>query len=183
MNRRRKKTTASLLQKVDTRWVRIKRPTIIVGGELTMDNLELGHQPGYGNQRSAGSVEEQLRHTGDRRLWPPANDDRRTAQSVDCAAGKRYDFLNLPSGKKVQVPFDQLVIFSTNLEPKDLVDDAFLRRIPYKIEVENPTEEEFIKLFEIMCPLMGFTFDRARRLPDQDSLQADRAAVPLLPAA
>ena len=48
---------------------------------------------------------------------------------------KRFDFLNMPSGKKIQVPFDQLVIFSTNLEPKDLVDDAFLRRIPYKIEV------------------------------------------------
>ena len=48
---------------------------------------------------------------------------------------KRYDFLNLPSGKKIQVPFDQLIIFSTNLEPKDLVDDAFLRRIPYKIDV------------------------------------------------
>ena len=54
---------------------------------------------------------------------------------------KRYDFLNLPSGKKMQVPFDQLVVFSTNLEPKDLVDDAFLRRIPYKIEVENPSED------------------------------------------
>jgi SpoVK/Ycf46/Vps4 family AAA+-type ATPase len=64
---------------------------------------------------------------------------------------KRYDFLNMPGGKKVQVPFDQLVIFSTNLEPKDLVDDAFLRRIPYKIEVTNPSEENFRKLFEIMC--------------------------------
>ena len=53
---------------------------------------------------------------------------------------KRYDFLNLSSGKKIQVPFDQLIVFSTNLEPKDLVDDAFLRRIPYKIEVVDPTE-------------------------------------------
>jgi hypothetical protein len=64
---------------------------------------------------------------------------------------KRYDFLSLSSGKKVQVPFDQLVVFSTNLEPKDLVDDAFLRRIPYKIEVLNPEEPAFRKLFEIMC--------------------------------
>ena len=64
---------------------------------------------------------------------------------------KRYDFLNMQSGKKIQVPFDQLVVFSTNLEPKDLVDDAFLRRIPYKIEAENPPEEDFRKLFEIMC--------------------------------
>ena len=51
---------------------------------------------------------------------------------------KRYDFLNLANGKKIQVPFDQLIVFSTNLEPRDLVDDAFLRRIPYKIEVIDP---------------------------------------------
>ena len=54
---------------------------------------------------------------------------------------KRYDFLNLASGKKIQVPFDQLIIFSTNLEPNDLCDDAFLRRIPYKVEVIDPDED------------------------------------------
>ena len=73
---------------------------------------------------------------------------------------KRYDFLNLPSGKKIQVPFDQLIIFSTNLEPKDLVDGAFLRRIPYKIEVPDPSREEFMALFELMSPIMGFEFDK-----------------------
>ena len=72
---------------------------------------------------------------------------------------KRYDFMNLPSGKKIKVPFDQLIIFSTNLEPRDLVDDAFLRRIPYKIEVENPSEKEFRALFKIMCPKMGFEYN------------------------
>jgi hypothetical protein len=72
---------------------------------------------------------------------------------------KRYDFLNLPSGKSVQVPFDQLVVFSTNLEPRDLVDDAFLRRIPYKIEVLDPSLEEFKSLFRIMCSQLGFTYE------------------------
>jgi hypothetical protein len=57
------------------------------------------------------------------------------------------------------VPFDQLIIFSTNLEPKDLVDDAFLRRIPYKIEVLDPSEEEFRDLFKIMAPKLGLKFD------------------------
>ncbi len=71
---------------------------------------------------------------------------------------KRYDFLNLANGKKIQVPFDQLIIFSTNLEPKDLVDDAFLRRIPYKIEVSDPTEEEFRQLFKLMAPKLGFEY-------------------------
>ncbi len=69
---------------------------------------------------------------------------------------KRYDFLNLPSGKKIRVPFDQLIIFSTNLEPKDLVDGAFLRRIPYKIEVPDPSVDEFRDLMGIMCRVMGF---------------------------
>ena len=71
---------------------------------------------------------------------------------------KRYDFLNLPSGKKIQVPFDQIIIFSTNLEPRDLVDGAFLRRIPYKIKVPDPTEEQFHKLFQIMAPHLGFQY-------------------------
>src|SRR5438128_8111538 len=72
---------------------------------------------------------------------------------------KRYDFLNLASGKKIQVPFDQLIVFSTNLQPKDLVDDAFLRRIPYKIEVSNPTEGEFRQLFKLLAPKLGFAYD------------------------
>ncbi len=71
---------------------------------------------------------------------------------------KHVDYLNLPNGKKIQVPFDQLLVFSTNLEPRDLVDEAFLRRIPYKIEVIDPTEEEFRELFRFMCPKLGFEF-------------------------
>jgi hypothetical protein len=69
---------------------------------------------------------------------------------------KRYDFLNLPNGKKIQVPFDQLIIFSTNLEPKQLVDDAFLRRIPYKIEVLDPSEQEYRDLLKLMAEKLGF---------------------------
>jgi hypothetical protein len=71
---------------------------------------------------------------------------------------KRYDFLNLASGKKIQVPFDQLIVFSTNLEPKDLVDDAFLRRIPYKIEVIDPDEQSFRTLLKIMSEKLGVEY-------------------------
>src|SRR5262249_39487848 len=74
---------------------------------------------------------------------------------------KRYDFLTLASGKKIQVPFDQLIIFSTNLDPKDLVDEAFLRRIPYKINVPDPDEAEFHKLFELCGPAIGWAYDPA----------------------
>jgi hypothetical protein len=73
---------------------------------------------------------------------------------------KRYDFLNLANGKKIQVPFDQLIIFSTNLEPKQLVDEAFLRRIPYKIEIDDPSEEEFRCLFRMMCEALNITHRR-----------------------
>ena len=60
---------------------------------------------------------------------------------------KRYDYLGLASGRKIRVPFDQFIVFSTNLEPRDLVDEAFLRRIPYKIEIGDPSEEQFRGLF------------------------------------
>ena len=72
----------------------------------------------------------------------------------------RIDFLTLSTGKKIQVPFEQLIIFSTNLEPSDLVDDAFLRRIPYKIEISDPAVEEFHKLFEIYCGRFGCDYQR-----------------------
>jgi len=65
---------------------------------------------------------------------------------------KRYDFLSLANGKKIRVPFDQLILFSTNLEPKNLVDEAFLRRIPYKINATDPTEPMFRKMSTSLRP-------------------------------
>ena len=153
--------TGSLIQetRVDQRWVRVKRPTIIVGGELTMDNLELQLNKSNGTNEAPMQLKSNCGTL-------VIDDFGRQKMSTDellnrwiVPLEKRYDFLNLPSGKSIQVPFDQLVIFSTNLEPKDLVDDAFLRRIPYKIEVLNPSEEEFRGLFKIMCPIMGFEYD------------------------
>ena len=138
--------------KADARWVRIRRPTIIVGGELTMDNLELttNHATGI------NEAPIQLKSNCGTLVIDDFGRQRMTTDELlnrwIVPLEKRYDFLNLPSGTKLQVPFDQLVVFSTNLEPKDLVDDAFLRRIPYKIEVENPAESEFRQLFEIMSP-------------------------------
>ena len=61
------------------------------------------------------------------------------------------DFLTLPSGKKIQVPFEQLIIFSTNIQPAELVDEAFLRRVPYKIFVADPSPEEYRQLFQAVC--------------------------------
>src|SRR5262245_3538224 len=138
-------TNAGLLDqsKIDRRWVRIRRPTIVVGGELTMDSLEVTLN------RSTGISEAPLQlksNCGTLVL----DDFGRQKMSTDTLLNrwivpleKRFDFLNLPNGKKIQVPFDQLIVFSTNLQPKDLVDEAFLRRIPYKIEIVDPTEQEY----------------------------------------
>ena len=142
----------------DERWVRIERPTIVVGGELQMAHLELQ----YNSQTGISEAPVQMKSNCGTLV---IDDFGRQQMTVDellnrwiVPLEKRYDYLNTSNGKKVQVPFDQLVIFSTNLEPKDLVDDAFLRRIPYKIEVPNPSIENFVKLFEIMCRVMKFEF-------------------------
>jgi hypothetical protein len=140
---------------IDQRWIRIRRPTIVAGGELTMDMLEVQRD----SETNINEAPLQLKSNCGVLL---IDDFGRQKMRVDellnrwiVPLEKRYDYLNMCSGKKTQVPFDQLVIFSTNLQPKDLVDDAFLRRIPYKIEVPNPSEEAFRKLFEIMCPKVG----------------------------
>jgi predicted ATPase with chaperone activity len=145
---------------IDQRWVQIARPTVIAGGELTMDELEIVQN----QQTKICEAPLQLKSNCGALV---IDDFGRQTMPVEVLLNrwivpleKRFDFLNLPGGRKVQVPFDQLIIFSTNLEPKDLVDSAFLRRIPYKIEVADPSEEEFRALCELMAPLMGFEYDR-----------------------
>lgn len=144
----------------DPRWICVRRPTVIAGGELTMSELEVCEDPGS----HISEAPLQLKSNGGVLL---IDDFGRQRMPVDellnrwiVPLEKRYDLLNLPSGKKVRVPFDQLVIFSTNLEPRDLVDDAFLRRIPYKVEVSNPTPEQFHELFQMMCRNLGFKYHR-----------------------
>jgi hypothetical protein len=147
------------LSGVDQRWVQIVRPTVIAGGELTMSELEVVQNL----QTKICEAPLQLKSNCGTLV---IDDFGRQTMPVDVLLNrwivpleKRYDFLNLPSGKKIQVPFDQLIIFSTNLEPRDLVDGAFLRRIPYKIEVGDPSEAEFRQLIDLMAPMNGFECD------------------------
>jgi hypothetical protein len=168
-------SSGSLLMdnEIDRRWVHIERPTVVVGGELTMDDLEVTQNP---STRICEAPVQLKSNCGTLVI----DDFGRQRMPVDellnrwiVPLEKRYDFLNLPSGKKIQVPFDQLIIFSTNLEPKDLVDGAFLRRIPYKIQVPDPNREEFTKIFGILAPLMGFEF-----LPDVVDRLIERHFIP-----
>ena len=137
----------------DRRWVKICRPTIVVGGELTMEHLEIQ----YNAQTGISEAPVQMKSNNGLLLIDDFGRQRMTVDELlnrwIVPLEKRYDYLNTSNGKKIQVPFDQLVVFSTNLEPKDLVDDAFLRRIPYKIEVPDPSIENFVKLFEIMSKI------------------------------
>jgi predicted ATPase with chaperone activity len=132
----------------DRRWVHIRRPTVIAGGELTLDMLE------FQQNESTGIVEAplQLKANGGTLVI-----DDFGRQRVDPAVllnrwifplERRVDYLRLPDGRKIALPFDPMVIFSTNLDPSALVDEAFLRRIPYKIRVEDPTREQFIAVLE-----------------------------------
>jgi len=146
--------------KIDKRWVRIRRPTIIAGGELTISQLEVSVNASTGINEAPLQLKSNcgtlvIDDFGRQRIHINELLNRWIVPLE-----KRIDFLNLPNGKKIQVPFDQLVVFSTNLEPRDLVDEAFLRRIPYKIEVIDPTEEEFHRLFELMAGEMGIAYDR-----------------------
>ncbi|NQT13250.1 MAG: AAA family ATPase, partial [Planctomycetes bacterium] len=142
----------------DSRWVRIRRPTIVVGGELTMDNLEVTAN------ESVGILEAPLQLKSNCGTLV-IDDFGRQQMSPDKLLNrwivpleKRYDFMGFPSGKKLQVPFDQVIVFSTNLDPKDIVDEAFLRRIPYKILATDPSEAEFRGLFEIMADRLGIAY-------------------------
>ena len=164
------------LSGVDGRWVQIVRPTVIAGGELTMNELEVTQNL----QTHICEAPLQLKSNCGTLV---IDDFGRQRMPVDellnrwiVPLEKRYDFLNLPSGKKIQVPFDQLIIFSTNLQPKDLVDGAFLRRIPYKIEVPDPSEPEFREIFRRVSPKLGFQYDEAAvdYLVDRHYREAER---------
>jgi hypothetical protein len=148
-------------RKVDHRWIRIRRPTIVVGGELTMDQLEVTINTATNTSEAPLQMKS---NCGTLVIDDFGRQKMTTDQLLNrwiVPLEKRYDFLNMASGKKIQVPFDQLIVFSTNLEPRDLVDDAFLRRIPYKIEVNDPSEQLYRELLKIMAPLVGVEYDEA----------------------
>ncbi len=147
-------------QAFDPRWIQIRRPTIVVGGELTMAPLDLVHNP------HTNITEPSLQLKSNTGTLVIDDFGRQRVSTIELLnrwivpLEKRFDYLTLANGKKIKIPFDQLIIFSTNLEPRDLVDEAFLRRIPYKINVVDPTEEEFRQLFDMMAPIIGVEVTR-----------------------
>lgn len=135
----------------DRRWVRIERPTVVVGGELTMESLELKHDPVSNVSEASLQLKSNcgcllIDDFGRQRVNPTELLNRWIIPLEN-----RIDYLSLSNGRKIEVPFEQLIIFSTNLEPHDLADDAFLRRIPFKVEIADPSPQEFHLLFQVFA--------------------------------
>ncbi len=154
------KSSATSKLKIDRRWRLFKRPSVMVGGELVMDSLDLRYEP-------VSKVYEaplQLKANGGMFLIDDFGRQQISPQQllnrwiVPLESG--IDFLRLQSGQSLEVPFRQLIVFSTNLDPGDLVDDAFLRRIQMKVEVGGPDERLFYQIFLRMCEVIKISFDK-----------------------
>ena len=139
----------------DPRWVHCRRPVIIAGGELTLEMLDLKFDPVSHDYEAP----LQVKATGGvfvvddfgRQLVRPADLLNRWIVPLE----KRVDYLTLHTGKKFDVPFDELVVFSTNLSPENIMDAAFLRRLHYKLWVGPPSLEEYKQLFYRVCAIRG----------------------------
>jgi hypothetical protein len=144
----------------DRRWVRIKRPVVMVGGELTLEMLDLT----FNSLAKFYEAPIQLKANGGVFLVDDFGRQRVRPQELlnrwIVPLESRVDFLTLHTGKKFQVPFDVLIVFATNLDPKDLADEAFLRRIPYKIPVADPTVDQFTRIFELNCQKREMPFHK-----------------------
>jgi predicted ATPase with chaperone activity len=142
----------------DMRWVRIRRPVVMVGGELMLDDLELQFDQLSGVFRAPPQMKANggvfiIDDFGRQRVRP-----RDLLNRWMVPLEKHVDFLSLPMGHKLPVPFQCLLIFATNLDPAELVEEAFLRRIRYKILVDNPTREQYTEIFKESCEQRGLPF-------------------------
>lgn len=142
----------------DQRWVLIKRPVVITGGELAMKRLDLEFNP------IAKYYEASLQMKANNGLFIVDDFGRQQIEPKQLLnrwivpLDRGIDFMTLHTGMKFSIPFDMVVIFATNLDPATLVDEAFLRRIQYKIRIDRPSEEDFRDIFRLECACNGITY-------------------------
>lgn len=144
-------------ERFDERWVPCKRPVVVAGGEMTLDMLDLKYNP---NTKFYDAPLQMKALNGmmliddfGRQKFQPGELLNRWIVPME----NQIDYLKLDSGMSFSIPFDELVIFSTNLNPSDLMDPAFLRRIPYKIKLFSPTRGEYWQIFEGVAHAYGLT--------------------------
>ena len=144
----------------DARWVRCRRPLITAGGELTVDALELGFGPSTGLYQAP----LQVLANGGVLVIDDFGRQQSPAQVIlsrwIVPLESRVDYLTLRTGQKFEVPFHTFVVFATNLKPSELVDEAFLRRIQYKVLAESPSDNEFVRIFENYCRAKELDFNQ-----------------------
>jgi hypothetical protein len=143
----------------DGRWVLCNRPRLMVGGELTIEMLDLQYNPStkfYNGpvQMKANNGLLVVDDFGRQRVSPEELLNRWVVP-----LDRRIDFLSLAGGKKIQIPFDLLVVFATNLDPAKMMDEAFLRRIQTKIKVDFVTPEQFLEIFRRVCAQFKLKYD------------------------
>jgi hypothetical protein len=144
---------------LDQRWEKIRRPVVVVGGELTLEMLDLS----FNTISKFYEAPIQLKANGGvfvvddfgRQRIPPRDLLNRWIVPLE----SRVDFLTLHTGRKFETPFNVFIVFATNLKPESLADEAFLRRIPYKILAKDPTVDEYCSIFELNCRKRGLAFD------------------------
>jgi hypothetical protein len=143
----------------DARWVRVRRPLVVVGGELTLETLDLI----YSTDVKFYEAPFQLKATNGMLLIDDFGRQKVSPKDLlnrwIVPLENDVDYLTLHTGKKLKVPFDVFVAFSTNLDPASLVDDAFLRRVRYKVAVEPPDEAQFYAIWDSVCRQKGVTYD------------------------
>ncbi|MBE0691378.1 MAG: ATP-binding protein, partial [Anaerolineae bacterium] len=143
----------------DPRWVKIRRPVIMVGGELTLSGLDLVYDPINKFYEAPFQVKANggmflIDDFGRQQVRP-----RDLLNRWIVPLEKGVDFLTLATGRKIELPFYVMIVFSTNLEPRDLVDEAFLRRIRHKIEIGDPSYDQFREIFKRVCDAKGVRYD------------------------
>ncbi|MHB9074355.1 MAG: helix-turn-helix domain-containing protein [Desulfobaccales bacterium] len=146
-------------EREDRRWVRCHRPTVVVGGELTLDMLDLAYKPALKYYEAPLQLKANnglfiVDDFGRQRMSPQELLNRWIIPLEN-----RQDFLHLRTGQKIAIPFDLFIVFATNLEPRTLVDDAFLRRLRSKVKVENVNRDQFVEIFRRCCSQYELEFD------------------------
>jgi len=136
---------------LDQRWIKIRRPVIITGGELVLESLELA----YDDISKCYEAPLQMKANGGMLLIDDFGRQRVRPRDLlnrwIVPLEKGVDYLTLHTGRKIEVPFNALIVFATNITPRELVDEAFLRRIPHKIQVQDPSPDEYREIFRRVC--------------------------------
>ena len=158
--------------RLDQRWNACRRPLVISGGELTLEMLDLSYNQATGfydaplHMKALNGV--MLIDDFGRQLVSAKDLLNRWIMPLE----KGVDYMKLHTGKTFEVPFDELVVFSTNLRPIDIMDAAFLRRVPYKIHIQAPDRGQFLDILDMEAKLAALTFSETQRAMIYDAIEA-----------